>query len=233
MPYPHHVIGLSESKASAQRLLKRNFGRDVVHMYDDNLALRSGQPSRCFGCHSAKCRPSQMAVDIASGGFPCPPFSQARDKSKPSASRKTGATEDHPQFCMVMDEFVDYLKFRRPLCYWLEEVTGFDVPLEIFNGLSPCKVVAGRLAELGYSSCCLILNHSVFVKMGRERIFLFGCLPEAGGLAGAENIRDTIVNLMQEVEKLQGIRGGAISVWRVVDVSGLQEQRRRRDPEAL
>ena len=151
-----------------------------------------------------------MAPDVSSGGFPCPPFSQARTRTGKSA--RTGPTEAHPQFCMVMQEFIDYMKFRMPMSFWLEEVRGFMLPLVALNGRSPCQVVAADLQTIGYSCQCLTLNHSAFLKNTRERVFLFGCRPEGGGMKGAEDIRDIILELMEHVEQFAKLRGGAFGV---------------------
>ena len=153
-----------------------------------------------------------------------------RSVASPNAPARLSSTLN---FCMVMDEFIDYIRIRQPLTYWLEEVAGFLIELASLGGKSPCLVVSERLSELGYSSRCLVLNHSAFLKNTRERVFLFGCRAAAGGLAGAQDIESIIIDVMSHVERFAALRGGPFGVWDIVDPMGLQEQRRRRDPTAL
>ena len=111
------VLGLAENKSSCQKFLKRNFP-NAQHMYTDNVALRSPGQAECFVCLVPGCQVSSRRADVASGGVPCPPFSQMRVKSGDTA--KTGPPGKHPAYCLVMEEFFAYVDARRPRSPWLE-----------------------------------------------------------------------------------------------------------------
>ena len=200
-------------------------------MYHDNAALRSPDGGACFGCHAARCRFRQgVRPDVASGGFPCPPFSAVRTKTGSTA--RTGPPEQHPQFDLVMHQYLAYIDYKRPRSFWLLEVKGFLVALKSLGGISPCQQLVNDLKSRNYHCEALVLNHSMFVKNSRERVFLIGCADGedgAGGAAGARDVRDTVLEIIDMISKILALKGGPPSILDIVDVHSLQERRRRRD----
>ena len=203
-------------------------------MYHDHAALRSPDGGACFGCHAARCRVCiTVRPDVASGGFPCPPFSAARTKSGSTA--RTGPPEQHPLFDLVMRQYLDYIDYKRPRSFWLEEVKGFLVALKSLGGISPCQQLVNDLKIRNYYCEAIVLNHSTFVKNSRERVFLIGCEDGedgAGGAAGARDVRDTVLEIVNMISKVLALKGGPPSILDIVDVDSLQERRRRRDTSA-
>ena len=199
-------------------------------MMDDNQSLWSGG-GKCFTCKSPLCTHGRnLRPDVSSGGFPCQPFSTARTRS--GSTSKTGPTSEHEFFNMVMSEFGQYLDVRKPRSFYIEEVKGFLTPLKALGGRSPCDVFVADCMKRGYGCQVLKLDHRAFIKASRDRVVVVGCGAEDGGMEGALDCRDAVLEMMQFIDDVSGVRG-LPSVFEVgVDPRSLQEQRRRRDDSA-
>jgi hypothetical protein len=125
-------------------------------------------------------------VDLASGGLPCQPFTSQRAQPaqplsqgtgrKPksgSASRETtrsGFPHQHPYY-PVVDEFVEYLKCRRPRSFLVEEVPAWDNKTVGDSCVTYMELVAKQCVALGYAVRAITWDHSMFVeRFPRERI---------------------------------------------------------------
>ena len=222
------VIGMAEKKPSAQKWLRHVYGGEIRHMFTDNSAFVNGNGS-CFGCRSAACPVSPQRPHLATAGFPCPPFSRARQRT--GGTDKTGKTEAHPDFQLVMVHFVQYCRVRAPFMFWVEEVLGFLTPLAALDGLSPCQVLVQKLEVVGYSCEAVKLDHEIWIRNTRGRVWIIGCHRDAGGRAGARAARDVVVrgyNKILEMNKLSAPPG----VLDVVDVTSLRERQRQRAAQA-
>ena len=156
------VLGLAEKKGSAHKFLLFNF-RDVCkHMKVDNLGLLP-EGGKCFSCGADKCPGSATRPVIVSAGFPCPPFTKRRQKTGKPA--RTGPTVGHPDFDLVMVQFIRYLQVRQLLSFFVEEVLGFLQPLQALDGLNPCQALVNKIHEQTAYRCQAIkVCHSVFIK---------------------------------------------------------------------
>ena len=106
MNIPAFVQSAADKKKLSQRWILQHFGSVIGHLYESNANLTAGGP--CLR-HRGTCgRPSGRA-DISSGGFPCQPFSNWRQKNKPGKGKR-GAPSEHPLHDVVMQQFISYLK---------------------------------------------------------------------------------------------------------------------------
>ena len=220
MGYPVDVIGIAEQKGSAQRYLRYNYYPRVPHMFADIASLR-GTGGHCFVCNR-KCKRSPKRPHLSTGGFPCPPFSAARQRS--GSTRRTGGTQGHPQFNLVMNDLVEYLLRVAPFMFWLEEVAGFITALDALGGQSPAAALAERCRAAGYSVRAVLLDHRVWLRNSRLRVFIVGVHQDAGGDAAADEVIQLISSLSDAVSAL----GPPPGVFDIVDTRSLAEIRRRR-----
>ena len=86
-------------------------------------------------------------------------------------TERTRSTAEHPLFAAPLKHFLAYMALRLPYCFWLEEVKGFTVPLDALGGVSPATYVAKKVEALGYACECLILDHCLWARSKRERVF--------------------------------------------------------------
>ena len=159
------VVSVHEVKRYAQRWLQRLWGSKVQHIFVENYALVAGS-GWCVK-HGKRCAvPLGRRLDIASGGFPCKPFSLQRQRTGSTAS--TGPNEKHPQYATVMDEMDDILQAARPLTFWMEEVEQFTSKRAALGGLSPLDVCAKKWRTHGYALRAVILDHFLFVEVPKN-----------------------------------------------------------------
>ena len=76
--YPFRVIGLAESKRSAQKVLMLNWSNKCDHMFEDNAVFLQ-ESHKCF-LHGRTCRREQQRPDVSSGGFECQAYSHMRSR---------------------------------------------------------------------------------------------------------------------------------------------------------
>ena len=191
-------------------------------MKEDNCGLLP-QGGKCFSCGVPMCPGSAVRPDIVSAGFPCPPFSKARQKTGRTA--KTGPTEGHPDYNFVMVDSIKYLQVRQPFSFFVKEVLGFLQPLVALDGLSPCQVMVKKIElQTPYSCQAVKICHSLFVKNTRGRVWLVGVHQEAGGAAAAVHVRNVIVAAKQNLEKVRD-ETGVPSVFDIVNLGSVLEQR--------
>ena len=226
--YPFRVIGLAENKKSAQKVLKLNWSNKCDHMFEDNAVFLQ-ESHKCF-LHGRTCRREQQRPDVSSGGFECQAYSHMR--SRMGKTERTRSTAEHPLFAAPLKHFLAYMALRLPYCFWLEEVKGFTVPLDALGGVSPATYVAKKVEALGYACECLIIDHCLWARSKRERVFLFGCHTDCGGREGTEIIKQIILSAVVELQflnKLSRIPGA----WDIVDKNGKEEVARCRSSEDL
>ena len=184
---------------------------------------------KCF-LHGRTCRREQQRPDVSSGGFECQAYSHMR--SRMGKTERTRSTAEHPLFAAPLKHFLAYIALRLPYCFWLEEVKGFTVPLDALGGVSPATYVAKKLEALGYACECLILDHCLWARSKRERVWLFGCHTDCGGREGTEIIKQIILSAVVELQflnKLSRIPGA----WDIVDKNGKDEVAMCRSSEDL
>ena len=221
--YDVTVIGCAEKKTSAQRFLRYTYGSDIRHMFTDNAAFMNGQGS-CHMCRSATCPVSPRRPHLATAGFPCPPFSRARCRT--GGTERTGKTESHPDFVLVMIQFEQYLRARVPYMFWVEEVLGFLSELSALEGRSPCAVLVEQLGRIGYSCEAVKLDHELWIRNTRGRVWLIGCHRDAGGAAGARAARDIVVKAHAKLLEMNGSINPTPGVLDVVDITSHRERQR-------
>ena len=150
------------------------------------------------------------------GGFPCTPFTQLRNKKGKGA--KQGAAETHPQFKNVMEDLPEYLRRRCPESFIVEEVCAISRALSK-TGRPFLSMVVERCTQAGYSVVVLKLNHNDWIDVPRERLFLLGFRSTAGGQCAAK----WAAQKAQEVMKARRSMGGPIGVWEVLGASDPEE----------
>ena len=210
-------LAVAEKKGLAQTWLMHNWSEEVPHVYDENAFLLDG--GNCFKC-GRSCRAPTTRPDISSGGYPCPPFSTQR--SRTGGGERTGSTESHELYPTVMEGLPRYLKQRRPHCWWVEEVIGFKRSLKSLGGKSPLQVLARTAKSLGYACRCVTVDHMVFVRLSRDRIFVFGIDQECGGEEAAQWVEQRILLCIRAREQHE-----PANVGDVIDVHSPEEIRRR------
>ena len=68
-----------------------------------------------------------------------------------------------------------YVAQRRPRCFFFEEVGEMAKLTPKGSALTYLELVGRKLAQMGYSIRAIIINHAVFVRIPRERLFVFAC----------------------------------------------------------
>ena len=115
--YDIDVLGVADSKPAAQRWIQANWfdKPELRHVFESNTAFFGPQGGgTCRKC-GKWCRRAWETPDIMSGGFPCPAFSDQRQKNGDTPS--TGPVDGHPTFHMAVTEFILYLDAREPLSF--------------------------------------------------------------------------------------------------------------------
>ena len=191
------ILAVSEEKLAAQKWLRYQFGGQCGHIFKQNKCFLDGY-GPCF-LHGTVCQAPQKAVDVASGGLACQAFSNARVQN--GTTPCTGEPTKHPKFHSALVEFPEYLRQRRPKCWWIEEVLTFLKRLAALKGLSPYEVFCESVRGLGYAIKGFYGHHGIWINAARSRVFVVGCLPEAGHAAGCACIYD-YVSHAQDIRKL-------------------------------
>ena len=213
------VVSVHEVKRYAQRWLQRLWGSKVQHIFVENYALVAGS-GWCVK-HGKRCAvPLGRRLDIASGGFPCKPFSLQRQRTGSTAS--TGPNEKHPQYATVMDEMDDILQAARPLTFWMEEVEQFTSKRAALGGLSPLDVCAKKWRTHGYALRAVILDHFLFVEVPKKRCFILGFHKDGG----FEKAADWAVDFIQSAARHR-LLTPPTQILDLIDPNGPEETRRR------
>ena len=207
MGIPVNVQGVADSKRMSQRWLRRQWGRVAQHMYTDNRALFGPAGGQCF-LHGRHCRGPQLhqRPDVASGGFPCQPYTNLRQKT--GSTPKTGAVTSHPFCAVVMDGLMEYVENRKPYVLWIEEVDGFMRQLAVLGHRSPCSVVVEALKSKGYAVTVLRMNHEIYIAAKRPRVFLVAVSKECGGQRGCEFVESTVEAMLMRRQT-----GPTMTLW--------------------
>ena len=182
----------AEKKPAAIEFLKHNWRGKITHLFNENIVFSQNQ-SACWMCYGASCR-VRPDPDIMSGGYPCPALSQQRQKNGKTMS--TSSPKLHPLYGKVMEEFLCYLRLRRPRMSWFEEIPSFMKGLKHLNGRSPMVVVSDECRKIGYHTIALLLEHRVFCNMTRTLVFMVGALDEAGGARGAAWVERAVLRVL-------------------------------------
>ena len=113
--------------------------------------------------------------DVVICGLSCNPFTILR------ADHGSLPAQEHDDFSMIIS-FVDYLKARKPLGGILEEVSGFDRPLNhrswrpmarvLHMPESWLKWLVGELESMGYAVGALRINNLIWVDVPRDRTLI-------------------------------------------------------------
>ena len=225
MDIPLSVNGLADSKKISQKWLKRHWTKSAAHMYCDNSSMERARGGFCF-LHGQHCAGPTKRPDVMSGGFPCQPFSQWRQKN--GKSNKTGGAANHPLVSVVMTGLLEYVRGRRPHCIWVEEVEGFMRRHPSLDHQSPCQVVVAALQDEGYTVIVLKMNHNLFITVSRPRIFLVAIDDECGGQAGCDFVEQTVSQLLQ-ARSLEP----PTCIWDLVDPKDPVDIARRKSSKAM
>ena len=215
---PVSVLACAEKNPTSRRWLSQQFQHRIPHLFDNNSSLLTPAGGHCGKC-SCVHGPAAERTDIMSGGFPCPPFSAQRDKSKDGP--RTGPVQDHPMYDTTMVQFAQYVKQRQPYQFWMEQVPGFLRKLAALGGRSPLSLFVKALGELGYSVQCLHIDHCLFVDVARPRLWLWGVSQEAGGAKAA----DWILKLVTRVVTRRA-QAPPTQIFDVVDPNDAEERQR-------
>ncbi len=194
MGIPHNTVGVAERKQAGLKFISSVFGEAVAHIWKDNSAF-CAKSADC-ALHKRPCpvpRPSS-GVRVASCGLPCQPHSAARQKNGETA--RTGAPEGHPDYSFP-DNFVAYLKVRRPDSFVVEQVPAF----------ADCETAKGNLmwlfckaiSRLGYSVRVFTLDHGMFVQLPREGFTETQTIPHTMCSQGVKRI-DWITFLISSID---------------------------------
>lgn len=150
-----------------------------------------------------------MSPDIASGGFPCTPFSRLREQSGETPGR--GLPHNHDDFPTLFEELPKYLSSRRPSSWWAEEVEGVD-RTDCRTGETYLYQLVVACENLKYSVQVVIIDHAVWIAVPRKRIYILGFSEEAGGAKAAKWAAERVVQVIQFREQ----QGPGADVWKVV-----------------
>ena len=123
-----------------------------------------------------------------------------------------------------MEEFDEYLRVRQPRTFWLEQVPGFNKTLASL-GASPLELFSEQCQKRGYHLRAMQIDHRIFVKVVRCRLFVWGCSDEAGGQAGADFVYELVQAMIEQILDTHP----DLNVFDVVDVDSPDQQRRRDD----
>lgn len=146
---PYEILSASHVNAAYREFIIGNHGPDVVkHLFPSIEAQLEGRD--CVICRSSGCSPADgKSVDLLLAGSPCDPYSIQRAKRF-----KPGAVLDHGLCGVTMDKVVNMFRVFEPKVGVLEQVRGFEMPLEQGSAESPCE-------RLGVAAPCRI--HGLFV----------------------------------------------------------------------
>jgi hypothetical protein len=209
---------VADSDKLARRFIQHTWP-DIQHVFEDNTALIdiSAKDGRYCAICTKQCRTKLPVPDIASGGFPCTPFTKMRDQK--GSTPATGKPFEHPSYHVVMGQLPEYLKERQPHSFWIEEVETLRRN-DPRTGNTYLNQLAAACKSAGYELRAMLLNHNSWVDMPRERIFLMGFRDSAGGAKAADwavaKIEATVASRHQQ--------GGPVGVWEVLNVSDMDEQ---------
>lgn len=167
-------------------------------------------PPFCVVCQSKCTADVVRSPDIVGGGYPCQPHSRFRQTSGQTA--RTKRAQDHPAFNTLMVDFPKYLEHFRPKSFFVEEVDG--IMRQTCDGGSFLDTLMESLSDLGYATRALLLDHGVWCKMPRRRVFLVGFSPEVGGAQAAAWFQ----NAAEQVTKTRS-RSPPTCIWDIVPPS--------------
>ena len=218
---PIHLDGAADSNPKCRQFLLATW-LSLGHVYEENnafLEVAAGEKPFCCRCRGP-CTSEKKKIGIASGGFPCKPFSAMRDKKGKSAS--TGPTDQHPQFKVVMVELPAYVREWSPASFWVEEVVGL-LRVDPKTGATYLSVVVQSLTELGYCIRVLKLEHFIWMPLPRLRLFILGFSEEGGGQKAADWVVAKIMAVTNSREA--AIEGSDVynDVWAVLHHNDTEE----------
>ena len=188
------------------------------------LSLVNAGRGKCFK-HGCDCSVPTTRPDISSGGFPCVPFSKQRN-TKGGTDRTSDASK-HPQYFTTLEDLPTYLEIRRPRSFYMENVAMIAKELKSLGGRSALDLLVEKIAPLGYSCKAIILDHKVFVRVNRPRLFLIIVHTDCGGQRAAEWIAFTIAEAMKYRSKFP-----PAEFFDIVDVESEDQQLRLEQCEA-
>ena len=153
------------------------------HIYSDILALCSPADNACCTCFGPCKQAAAARPDISSGGMPCKPFTRLRQQT--GATPSTGLPHEHPQYETLAEDLPSYLKAKMPYSFWIEEVTTVT-RIDPRTQDSYLNKLVEDVSKLGYFILALQVDHGIWCKNPRQRVFLFGVHGDAGGREAAE-----------------------------------------------
>ena len=221
MGWDYEILAVADCKPVAQKWLKTHWSKQLGHLYDDNHALCQDAGGYCHK-HKRCCSCPEPPPDIGASGSPCPPFSAQRQKN--GVTNKTSDPTDHPAYSEAMTNFGLWIGQRRPHSWFLEEVGGFDRRLKSLGDRSPLQVFCKDAQTLGYAVAVFKINHLLFVKVSRPRIWVVGVSKQTcGGELAISWIDAAITEALEYRSKLP-----VPSIHDVVDLDGRTENNWRR-----
>ena len=207
------ILGGAEIKPIAQKFLLRNFREELQHLYKDNCAFWEGHGD-CLICHSNH-KIIIDTPDVLMGGFPCTPFS--------NMGPKTGVHHDRFQ---TVEDFQKYLESRKPNGFIIEEVPEFGKMIDPRTGETFLKGLMKKAVKAGLATRALTIDLSTFVKVSRERLFIFGCGPKLGHKDGANWITARINDVKSKLAQ-RGAAKDVVGDFGVVQLDDPEEVARR------
>ena len=218
MGIDYRCLGMADTKKASQKWIQARWGSQIHHLFVDNQAYISAGGGKCL-LHGGKCSPDRVSPDVLVAGLPCRPFTTSRQKS--GKTSKTGCATHHPEYNIVMQQFIECLKARNPGGFIVEEVVAFAANVPRLN-TSPLKLFAKDCATLGYSVRAMELDHSSFLESTpRKRLFIIGFAKKMGHSVASSWLCSFVESCMRDKAMCP-----AAKVFNVLDVNSQQEQAR-------
>ena len=94
-------------------------------------------------------------------------------------------------------------------------MVGFLTELKELGGLSPAMWLKKELLQYGYELECVKCSHMLWTNVSRERVWLFGCHADAGGLQAVSHIKRALFACVQQLEQFNYV--SKPDIWDIVD----------------
>lgn len=194
---PYEILSASDVNAAYREFIIGNHGPDVVkHLFPSIEAQLEGRD--CVICRSSGCSPADgKSVDLLLAGSPCDPYSIQRAKRF-----KPGAVLDHGLCGVTMDKVVNMFRVFEPKVGVLEQVRGFEMPLEQGSAESPCE----RFLQLfgkqpfthgGYWMARFHMCASAWLKISRPRVYFVFFRKDKFEKDAVKKFKDEVQALLQ------------------------------------